>query len=324
MKMFFLCVMGLSLQACGDAFELQHRSLIEGQPYVVAVSPADGERVDGTAPIEVTLSHPIEPDSVGPESVAVIPADNGISSEDLLEKTPLDGTYKINETDDTISFLPDPPPGPGSYAIVVTSALTTSDHLPFNQAPGGDPTPFVSTFTVEVGQAAETADPITVAGDSPVTPAPIPATKLLFYEIYYDAPGSDADGGLFIKLQGDPGNSVTGYKIVMVNGEDGKIYDTSPISKEAVVGPDGFYTVTPMDPQNGPDCLQLLSPQGTLADVVGYGTPLVATAENGLDCYLGNPAPDVSAGQSLIRNPNTSSVGDNSVDWISNPVVNIP
>ena len=65
-----------------------------------------------------------------------------------------------------------------------------------------------------------------------------------------------------------------------------------------VVGAD---FVDNFDPQNGPDCIQLIDHEGRLVDALGYGEPLVGTAENGLACYEGSPAADAASGESLSR-----------------------
>jgi len=141
--------------------------------------------------------------------------------------------------------------------------------------------------------------------------------------------GSDAEGNLFIELLGEPERSIADYQMIMVSGDDGRIVDTIKIPKEMQTNQEGFFViadavtgqpgttkvlgadwVTNFDPPNGPDCIQLLNPEGELVDVVGYGSPLVLRAENNLFCYQGAPVPDAPSGQSLSR--------DDFQNWVIN------
>ncbi len=146
------------------------------------------------------------------------------------------------------------------------------------------------------------------------------AGTVVINEIYYDAVGSDTDGVLFVELFGTPHFKVGGYKVVFVNGGDGKITDSVVLPVSAEIPVDGFYVIADaktgvpnasrvegadlvdnFDPQNGPDAVQLLDDQGKLVDAVAYGAGVVKMAENGLPLFEGKEGPLVKSGHSLER-----------------------
>lgn len=158
---------------------------------------------------------------------------------------------------------------------------------------------------------------------------------LVINEILYDVVGSDTDGHVFIELSGTDGGNIAGYKINLVKGSDGTIDKTITLPAGAVMGDDGLFVIADaktgvadqtfvtradfidnFDPQNGPDCVQLVDDNGALVDALGYGTPLVAHAENGLPCFEGTPAVDVASGSSLSR-VNGKDTNDNGMDFIA-------
>lgn len=234
-----------------------------------------------------------------------------------------------------------------SYAIVATNKITSLERYPLNQRPGRSPAPFVSTFTVE--GAEETAPSASSRGNSPVEDssdgsagssgepdggASIPRPSgIIIYELLYDIVGDDTDGHVFVELFGDADTDISGYKLIFVNGDDGGIYETIEFPENSVIADDGIFLVADsktgdtnvtnvadadfidnFDPQNGPDCVQLVSETGVLLDALGYGTPIAATAENGLACFEGASAAKVTSGKSLSRTDGADT-GNNSADF---------
>ncbi len=156
-------------------------------------------------------------------------------------------------------------------------------------------------------------------------------------EVYYDADTSDTDGNLFIELKGTPEGNIAGYKIVMVNGDDGKATATVTIPAGAAISAEGFYVVADaktndpkatnvagydlianFDPQNGPDSVQLVDSKGVLVDAVCYGATSATVAENKLAMCEGAVAPDASAGSSISRQPGAEDTNDNAADFVIN------
>lgn len=202
-------------------------------------------------------------------------------------------------------------------------------------APDIDPPPFASPTVSEEEEAqpeeeasprdsSETSQDVVdeerATTDSETTTEKVRPQVLVINEFLYDITGSDTDGQLFVELVGDAGSDISGYKIVFVNGDGGAAMETITVPTAATIADDGLFLIADakngiagdsfvpdfdflddFDPQNGPDCVQLLDDQGELVDAVGYGSPLPENAENGLPCFEGNPAADVPTGKSLSR-----------------------
>ena len=359
MKTFYILSILLGLVACGEPYALDHTSLMQHQPKVIGVDPAAEDSVAWPPQIRFTFSSPVDPTTVTSQTVAVVPVtDPKLDAGKLLDTiaqgntVPVAGDYQLNTEKDQVTITPDVPQTAGTYAVVVTPQVTSPEKIPFNQTPGEAPTPYVTFFSVADTSLSTAADPPTgdtnVAADSaapPPTPsgattaAPHPPVNLSLSEIYYDAAGVDTNGDLFVELYGSPQASIADYKINFINGDDGKIVDTLKLPKEAVVRENGFFVaadaitgqagkthvanadwVINFDLQNGPDCVQLISPSGAFVDAVGYGDSMVVNAENNLKCFETAPASDVAAGLSLARDLSRGDTHDNSKDWKPNTV----
>jgi hypothetical protein len=142
-------------------------------------------------------------------------------------------------------------------------------------------------------------------------------------EALYDAAGTD-NGNVFIELYGTPGTLLDGLSLDGVNGTDGSVYLTLPLT--GVIPGDGVFViaddagdgsslvgnadlVVDMDFQNGPDSIVLRDSAGIL-DALGYGdfTAAVFAGE-------GNAAPDAPAGSSLARFDPLTDSNDNLSDF---------
>ena len=142
-------------------------------------------------------------------------------------------------------------------------------------------------------------------------------------EALYDAAGSD-NGNVFVELYGTPGALLEGLSLEGVNGSDGSVYLTLPLS--GVIPGDGIFVVADdagdgsslvgdvdlvvdMDFQNGPDSITLRDASGIL-DALGYGD-----FSGGVFAGEGNAAPDAPAGSSLARLNPLADSGDNLSDF---------
>lgn len=151
--------------------------------------------------------------------------------------------------------------------------------------------------------------------------AGVPAhSAVLLSEVFYDASGGDA-GQVFVELYGPAGLDLAGYELRGINGSGGDTYKTVALSGLipadgvfVVADDDGGSTAVPeadlladVDLQNGPDSIELWD-GGMVIDALGYGdfTSAVFAGQ-------GDPAPDVSAGQSLAR---VSVTGSNLADFM--------
>jgi energy-converting hydrogenase Eha subunit B len=142
-------------------------------------------------------------------------------------------------------------------------------------------------------------------------------------EALYDAVGSD-NGNVFVEIYGTPGAALDGLSLEGVNGSDGSVYLTLPLS--GVIPGDGVFVVADdagdgsslvgnadlvvnMDFQNGPDSIVLRDADGIL-DALGYGD-----FSGGVFAGEGGAAPDAPAGSSLARLDPLADSGDNLSDF---------
>jgi hypothetical protein len=140
----------------------------------------------------------------------------------------------------------------------------------------------------------------------------------------YDAAGTD-NGQVFVELYGTPGTVLAGLSLEGVNGTDGSVYLTLPLS--GVIPGDGVFVVADdagdgsslvgnadlvvdMDFQNGPDSIVLRDAAGIL-DALGYGD-----FTTGVFAGEGEAAPDAPAGSSLARFDPLSDSDDNLSDFV--------
>jgi hypothetical protein len=156
---------------------------------------------------------------------------------------------------------------------------------------------------------------------------PAPGARALPFlsEVLYDAAGTD-DGALFVELYGAPGSSLEGWSIEGVNGADGEVTVTVPLS--GTIPADGIFVVADggasgptavaeadlvldFDFQNGPDSVVLRDALGAAVDAVGYGVFEAGTVFAG----EGAPAPDGAAGTSLARVFANLDTDDNAADF---------
>jgi len=150
-------------------------------------------------------------------------------------------------------------------------------------------------------------------------------SQTVISEVLYDAAGTD-NGNVFVELFGNPGTDLDGLLLEGVNGADGVIYSSIPLS--GIIPADGVFVigddagdgttlvdnadlVMNVDFQNGPDSVVLRDADGVL-DALGYGD-----FTGGVFAGEGSAAPDVPGGVSLARiNPLLDS-NDNLADFMS-------
>ena len=144
-------------------------------------------------------------------------------------------------------------------------------------------------------------------------------------EVLYDGDGPDGPT-VFTELWGPAGSVLDGYRLTGVNGADGVQYRQLTLDG-ATIAPDGLFVVVTddarcllleqadqvadIDWQNGPDSVVLEYVFGIetfVVDALAYGTGPGQAGE-------GVPAPDVSAGTSLTRDPAHTDTNDNAADF---------
>jgi hypothetical protein len=142
--------------------------------------------------------------------------------------------------------------------------------------------------------------------------------------VLYDAAGPDS-GAVFVELYGPPGTLLDSFLLEGVNGADGSIYKTVPLTGSIpadgvfVIADDGgggatlvgnADLVVDVDFQNGPDSIVLRNGE-TLLDAVGYGdfTSAVFAGE-------GAAAVAAPAGSSIARFNPLQDSGNNLADFM--------
>jgi DNA/RNA endonuclease G (NUC1) len=139
----------------------------------------------------------------------------------------------------------------------------------------------------------------------PPPPSALPDTRLS--EIHYDNFGTDA--GEAIEIEGPTGTDVTGWQIVLYNGNGGASYNTKTLSGTipATCGTRGVVSVTyPQDGiQNGsPDGVALVDAAGQVVEFLSYEGTFTATngpANGRTSTDIGVSQNSSPVGQSLQR-----------------------
>lgn len=348
MKRMALFAALLAFAGCGGIGIPDFAPLSSRQPRVVSVEPTDGAEVTPGAMVAIEFSEQIDEASVDPSTLAIVPADVG--DDDVVDigtavvdgdVRGIDGVYEFAGEGRVAIFRPLSPYTPGAgYKVVATSGIVSLEMLPLAAQPGKAKGAFVSAFVVAGTSVAENAGGSGGAaggggssgGGSAESTVVRPET-LVINEALYDIPGDDTNGVLFVELSGDPGASIGGYKILFINGDDGQTTEEIAIPKSATIPDDGIFLIADsktgqggatfvagadvidnFDPQNGPDCVQLLDDKGALIDALGYGLPIASPAANALECFEGTPAAKPPAGSSLSRTDGLDT-DDNAADF---------
>jgi hypothetical protein len=349
MNLIVVVIIAVLLAGCGSQGMPPYDSLTSMQPRVIAVTPADGEIVSPETSVSVEFSRSIDPSTVDNTTLAIVKTEAAEADLDGLAEdiddgdvVGIEGFYEFQESSHIAVFRGSKPLEKGStYVIVATDHIMSTDLFPLNQKPGTTPAPFVSSFIVMgeegdmegTGSASENEEEGAKEGEAEIMR--VRPSYLIINELLYDAVGSDTEGDVFIELAGEAGGDITGYKLIFINGEDGVITSTIEMPENALIGDDGIYVIADaktgspdasdvgdadfiknFDPQNGPDCVQLLDDKGGLLDALAYGEPIAELAENGMRCFEGTLATDVSSGQSLSRSGGLDS-DDNAIDFIA-------
>lgn len=148
----------------------------------------------------------------------------------------------------------------------------------------------------------------------------------LISEVLYDAVGTDS-GFVFVELWGSPGALLDGLSVEGVNGSDGSVTVTLPLTGS--IPADGVFVladegtggttsvpnadlVLNFDFQNGPDSVRLMSGTSVL-DALGYGTFGAGDVFAG----EGSPAPDPPSGSSVARVFANVDTDDNATDFVA-------
>ena len=139
-----------------------------------------------------------------------------------------------------------------------------------------------------------------------VSPPPLPVIR--FSELHYDNVGADINEA--IEIEGPGGTDLTGWSVVLYNGNGGTAYDTRALSGTIPTMCNGrgvvYFIYNPDGIQNGsPDGLALIDNTGAVVEFLSYEGSVTATdgPANGTSSFdIGVSENGVPIGQSLSRN----------------------
>lgn len=144
------------------------------------------------------------------------------------------------------------------------------------------------TATVTVHAAGTTQIEATasdnVVGKTSLTvqAAPPPLSAIRFSELHYDNAGTDV--GESIEVEGPAGADVTGWRVLLYNGNGGVVYGTNPLSGQFANRCNGRGVMVVEYPvsnsiQNGPDAIALVDANNQVVEFLSYGGAVTATAD---------------------------------------------
>ncbi len=182
----------------------------------------------------------------------------------------------------------------------------------------------VSASGVVTGVAEGTAQVVATAANGradtavvTVTPLPPPPAGVRFSEIHYDNFGTDLNEA--IEVEGPAGTDLTGWSVLLYNGNGGAVYDTKPLGGVLADACGGRGVVAVSYPSNGiqngaPDGFALVNAEGAVVEFLSYEGTFAATdgAAAGLTSTdIGALQNSDPVGTSLHRRPNGT--------WASEP-----
>jgi len=330
------------LMSCGMPIE-KMEPLAEKLLRVTEIRPADGEELLGDSIIEIRFSKGVDPQSLDSENIYLVVGETLPEDDEEI----INGDAVIEEDGLAVRYqLPTDMLTTGFYSIVLTNGIQSTDGYPLALPAFDEPLKSLFYISGEGGAgnvqggsgSGGSNDPSgsgsSEGGSQEEISLPRPS-YLLINEIYYDVPGSDTNGEVFIELRGEVGGCLKGYHLALINGGDGKTYKSIAIDEDGCIVDDGLYLIADtdsngssqienadllvnFDPQNGPDAIQLIDPDGQLVDVIGYGDLTISTAGNGLPTFEGSPTPKSGSGKSLSRLEDGIDTDNNIVDFIIN------
>ncbi len=164
----------------------------------------------------------------------------------------------------------------------------------------------VGTANISATTANGTHASVSVTVTAAPPPGGLPATRVS--EIHYDNFGTDQ--GEAIEVEGPTGTDLTGWSIVLYNGNGGAQYNASPLSGTIVESCTGRGVVVVTYPSNGiqngnPDGFALVDGSGQVVEFFSYGGTFSAIdgpAAGQLSVEIGVAESSSPIGQSLQRN----------------------
>ena len=237
---------------------------------------------------------------------------------DVVSIDPDATTLLINDVQTyTVTLSHPAPEGGQEVTVALTGGVGTADATFTVQADL-----ITGTFDVTAAAAAATGTVEASIGGSTASASlevvDTPPGTLVINEVDYDQPGGDS--GEFVELyNGGPEVDLTGYRLVLINGNNGDQYATETLSGTLATG--GFHVVT--YPSNGiqngaPDAVALVNAANELVDAISYegDVGLVDFGNGDVSLISGTAASAVDMGEgSLCRLADGVDTGDDDADW---------
>jgi DNA/RNA endonuclease G (NUC1) len=165
----------------------------------------------------------------------------------------------------------------------------------------------IGTVRIVAAVANGEADSATVTVEAAEPPPGLPAVR--FSEIHYDNFGTDLNEA--IEVEGPAGTDVTGWSIVLYNGNGGAAYGTQVLSGAFADQCEGRGTLFVAYPANGiqngaPDGMALVNGEGAVIEFLSYEGTFTAAggpADGMLSVDIGASQSSAPVGRSLQRAP---------------------
>lgn len=190
-------------------------------------------------------------------------ADGEVSADYVITLVTADGEDVVSTLSGTVTFAD------GATQAEITVEVAGDQKIE------GD-----ETFTVELvnPQGGVTLAAASATGTILDDDTPAGLTEVFINEIHYDDGGADEGEG--VEIAGPAGTDLSGWDLVLYNGNGGGVYNTIALSGVIPDQDDGYGTLgfAISGIQNGsPDGLALVDPDGNVVQFLSYEGALVAT-----------------------------------------------
>lgn len=200
----------------------------------------------------------------------------------------LDTNIELTFSEDVVLSATNPVSCTTEASISVTVTGSGSDYIvdPDSDLPASD----TCTFTVSAEDVTDldgTADNMMAdftisfsVGTAPLPPSPTPLGTVFINEIHYDNAGGDV--GEFFEIAAPIGADLTGWSVVLYNGNNGGSYNTIDLTSETLVSNAGYSYLAIVLASNGlqngaPDGLALVDGDGNVVQFLSYEGAFEAT-----------------------------------------------
>ncbi|PIR25131.1 MAG: hypothetical protein COV43_06915 [Deltaproteobacteria bacterium CG11_big_fil_rev_8_21_14_0_20_42_23] len=329
-KVFLVLLLSCVLPSCSSS-SLGYEPLLSQQAKVLTSFPQDGQIVEEVNEITLAFSEFLLPETLTDENVQLLLLGTSFSFSDLSlsEMQSLPGSIDMEDHEEgsvLIFTLHAPLEAGNYYALQLKRNILNRDYVPLFTGTKD----FLIPLLFKVKADGDNSTSFSRDEENAV-PKNRPQV-LMIHELLYDLPGSDTNGEVFIELYGTAGADISGYHLLLLNGENGETTQTIVLPSHAKLSDEGLYVIadaknadahasfvegadyiTQFDPQNGPDCIQLFDDRSLQLDALAYGDFSALDAQ--VFCGEGEAAVDVSAGMSLSRGDEVN-IHNNAQDFV--------